>query len=184
LIESQRALDLNPLDPLLNMHLGWHYMMTRQYDQAIAQLRSVLETNASHYQTLRHIGWAYMYAGLHAEAITALETATKVMPGSAQAETALAAAYATAGRSSDARALLTQLEASSPSRYVSACDLAAVYAALHESEAALDWLEKAVEEQSPRIVELALDPVFDPLRGDPRFADLLRRVGLPPPVRP
>jgi len=179
LTESRRALELNPLDLSLKFHLGWHYMMTRRYDQAIAQLKSVLEMDPNLYQALRHIGWAYLYDSLHAEAITALETATKLEPDNAQAMSALAAAYAAGGRGSEARALLQQLEGWLPLRYVSACDLAAAYAALNKIDVAFDWLEKAYDERSPRMIELGLDPVFDPLRSDPRFADLLRRVGLP-----
>jgi TolB-like protein/Tfp pilus assembly protein PilF len=180
LTESQRALELNPLDLLLNVHLGWHYMMSRQYDKAIAQLKSVLEMDPNHYLALRHIGWAYMYNGRHADSIAALEAADKSEPDNSQAMAALATAYAAGGRGSDARALLGQLEGSLGQRYVSACDIAAVYAALNEADVALDWLEKAYEERSPRMVELGLDPVFDPLRSDPRFTDLLRRIGLPP----
>ncbi len=179
LTESRRALELNPLDRLLNVHLGWHYMMTRQDEQAIAQYKSVLEMDPNHYQALRHIGWAYMYKSLHAEAIVALEAANKLEAENSQAMSALGAAYAAGGRGSDARAILGQLEGSLPQRYVSACDIAAVYAALDEPDVALDWLEKAFEERSPRMVELGLDPVFDPLRSDPRFAELVRRMGLP-----
>jgi TolB-like protein/Tfp pilus assembly protein PilF len=184
LTESRRALELNPLDPLLNMHLGWHYMMARQYNEAVAQLRSVLDVDPEHYHTLRHIGWAYLYSSRHAEAIAAFEAARKVEPDepdNPQVTAALAAAHAAGGRGADARALLKQLEDSSRHRYVSACDIAAVYAALRELDTSLEWLEKALDERSPRMMELGLDPVFDPLRTDPRFVDLLRRVGLPQP---
>jgi TolB-like protein len=180
LAHSQRALELNPLDPLLNVHLGWHYMMVREYDQAITLLKSVLDVDPSHYQALRHIGWAYMYDSHNGESIAALEAATRLAPDSAQAMTALAAAHAAAGRDSDARALLQQLQGTLAQRYVSPCDIAAVHAALNEIDVALDWLEKAYEERSPRIVELGMDSVFDPLRSDPRFEGLLRRMNLRP----
>ncbi len=182
LTESRRALELDPLDLTLNVHLGWHYMLTRQYEQAITQLMSVLEMEPNRYQALRHIGWVYIYKSLHVEAIAALEAADKSEPDNAQAMTALAAAYAAGGRGSDARALLQQLEGWLPQRYVSACDIAAVYSALNEVEVALAWLEKAYEERSPRMIELGLDPVFDSLRSDPRFVDLVRRVGIPLPT--
>ena len=179
LTESRRALEPNPLDHLLMVHLGWHYMLTRQYDQAITQLKSVLELDPNFYQALRHIGWVYIYKSLHAEAIAALEAAGKSEPDNVQAMANLATAYAAGGRGSDARALLGQLDGSLGQGYVSACDIAGVYATLNEVDAALAWLEKAYEERSTRMVELGLDPVFDPLRSDARFADLLRRVGLP-----
>ena len=180
LTESRRALELNPLDPILKVHVGWHYLMIRQYDQSIAQLKAVLDVDPEDYQALRYIGWAYTFRSLNTEAFTALEAAARPAPDNAQAMSALAAAYAAGGRGSDAKAILAELEGSRPQRFVSACDIAAVYAALKEVEIALEWLEKAYEERSPRMVELGLDPVFDPLRSDPRFADLVRRVGLPP----
>ncbi len=180
LTEGRRALELNPLDPLFNVHLGWHYMMTRQFDQAITQLKSVLDMDPNHFQALLYLGQTYMYNSLHAEAIVKLEARTKLAPDNAQAMSALAAAYAAGGRGPDAKALLERLEGSLPQRYVSACDIAAVYAALGEIEVALDWLQKACEERAPRMVELGFDPAFDSLRSDPRFADLVRRVGLPP----
>jgi len=179
IIESRRALELNPLDPLLKVHMGWHYMMTRQYDRAITQLNSVLEADPNHFQALLHIGWTYTYRGLHAEAIAKLEARHRLSPDNAQALAALAAAYAAGGRAPEARAILEQLEGALPQRYVSACDIAAVYAALQESDVALQWLEKAFAERSPRMVELGVEPIFDPLRTDPRFVDLVRRVGLP-----
>jgi TolB-like protein/Flp pilus assembly protein TadD len=179
--ESRRALAVDPLELLFNVHLGWHYIMARQYDQASRQLRETLDLNRGLYPAHLHFGRCLQAQGLHADAVATLEEANRLAPESAQAKSFLAAACAAAGRSDDAQRILDQLEAASRKQYVSACDIAAVYAAWGKADDVFAWLEKALDERAARLVELALDPVFDSLRSDARFADVVRRVGLPPP---
>jgi len=87
--------------------------------------------------------------------------------------------HARAGKNAEARALLDELKTLSKGRYVSGCDLAAFYAGLGEKDQALAWLEKAHEQHDYTLISAKVLPLFDPLRSDPRFQDLLRRVGLP-----
>jgi hypothetical protein len=87
--------------------------------------------------------------------------------------------YARAGRSKDARAVVADLTTRSTREYVSPYALALVYAGLGEHGRAFEWLERAGEERSPRLVFLSVEPEFDELRGDPRFAAFRRKFGLP-----
>ena len=91
----------------------------------------------------------------------------------------LARCYASAGRSEEAQEILHDILTSAKGDYVPSFDVAAVYAALGEKERAFEWLDRAYEERAARMVYLGTDPRYDPLRSDPRFADLLRRMGLP-----
>ena len=87
--------------------------------------------------------------------------------------------YARAGRATDAHKVITELTNRSAREYVSPYALALVYAGLGENSRALEWLERAGEERSPRLVFLSVEPAFDGLRGDPRFAALPPEIGLP-----
>jgi predicted nucleic acid-binding protein len=89
-------------------------------------------------------------------------------------------AHARLGERSEALRLLEQLEAASKERYTPAVSFAAVYAGLGEKDQAFAWLEKAYGERTSRLGYLKVEPLWDPLRSDPRFADLVRRIGLPP----
>ena len=87
--------------------------------------------------------------------------------------------YALAGKHDEARKLLGQLEELSKRKYVPPFFIASIYIGLGEKDRAFEWLEKAYQERSTHLVNLKVQPVFDPIRTDPRFADLLRRVGIP-----
>jgi tetratricopeptide (TPR) repeat protein len=91
----------------------------------------------------------------------------------------LARAYALSGRAAEARHLLSKLEELSKQRYVSPADIGVLHGDLGEKDEAFQWLEKAYEERSNFLINLKVDPVFDSLRSDPRFAALLARMGLP-----
>ncbi len=93
---------------------------------------------------------------------------------------ALAHAFAVTGNVVEARKILADLIERSRRSYVSPTNIAVVYAGLGENDEAMEWLEKAVAEHNAGLLTLKVHPVFDPLRSDPRYQDLLCRIGLPP----
>ncbi len=180
LIESRRCLELEPLNLLLNVHLGWHYLYARQYDQAVNQLKKTLEMDANFAQTHRWLGLALEQQTRSAEAIDELQKAIALFGGNTLTEAELAHAHAVSGKRDEAQKELARLKETAQYKYVPAYQIAGIYAGLGEKDQAFAWLEKAYDERSDLLVNLKREQEFDGLRSDPRFADLLRRVGLPP----
>jgi TolB-like protein/DNA-binding winged helix-turn-helix (wHTH) protein/tetratricopeptide (TPR) repeat protein len=179
LAESKRALELEPLQLVVGIHLGWHYLYARQYDQAIEQFRKTLELDPAFPQTQRVAAWAYLQKGMHPEAIAALRAALNAIDRKPEIEGELGHALAVAGRRAEALAMLEGLRHLSATRYVSPYSLALIYAGLGDRDQALAWLDKAYAERSDYMPYLRLEPMLDGLRSDPRFAALVGRVGLP-----
>jgi TolB-like protein/DNA-binding winged helix-turn-helix (wHTH) protein len=179
LAESKRALELEPLHLVIGDHLGWHYLYARQYDQAIEQFRKTLELDPAFPQAQRYAAWAYLQKGMHQEAITSLQAALGLLGRNSEVEGELGHALGVAGRRAEALAVLEGLRQLSSTRYVSPYSVALVHAGLGDRDQALAWLEKAYVERSDYMVYLNREPMLDGLRSDPRFAALVRRVGLP-----
>jgi TolB-like protein/DNA-binding winged helix-turn-helix (wHTH) protein/Tfp pilus assembly protein PilF len=179
--ESRRALELEPLNLVVNVHLGWHYFYSRQYDLAIEQYRRTLELEPAFPQAQRYAAWAFLEKGRHEDAIAALRAASNALGRDPEVEAELGHALAVAGRRAEAKAVLDDLGRPSPEGYVSPYSLALVHAGLGDRDQALAWLDKAYADRSDYMVYLGLEPMLDPLRSDPRFAALVRRVGLPTP---
>jgi len=180
LIESRRCLELEPLNLLLNVHLGWHYLYTRQYDQAVKQLQKTLEMDANFAQTHRWLGLALEQQTRSAEAIAELQKANALFGGNTLTEAELAHAHAVSGKRDEAQKELARLKETAQHKYVPAYQIAAIYAGLGEKDQAFAWLDKAYDERSDLLVNLKREQKFDDLRSDPRFAELLRHVGLAP----
>jgi TolB-like protein/DNA-binding winged helix-turn-helix (wHTH) protein len=177
LAESKRALELEPLELLVGIHLGWHYYYARQYDQAIEQFRKTLELDPAFPQARRYAAWAYSQKGMHPEAIAALRAALDSREQAPEIQGELGYALAVAGRRAEALAMLEGLRSLSATRYVSAYSVALVHAGLGDRDQALAWLDKAYTERSDYMPYLGLEPMLDSLRSDPRFAALVGRVG-------
>jgi adenylate cyclase len=181
LIQSKRALELSPFDILFNIHLGWHYLYARQYDQALEQIEKTVEMDKNFAQTYPWLGLILEQKGRYAEAIAAFQNAIKLFPGgSSIAEAELAHTYAVSGNREEAQKIIAELQKLAKTKYVSSFQIAAIYAGLGEKDQAFAWLEKAQEERSDGLVNLQAEQRFDSLRSDPRFKDLVRRVGLIP----
>jgi Tfp pilus assembly protein PilF len=151
--------------------LGWHYLVARQYDLAIAQLKNTLEMDPNFSLAHSLLGQAYQHKGLYEEAKLEFQKAARVR------WTALA--YALTGQKAEAEKALRALKEQSKQRYIASTDIALTYAALGEREQGFIWLEKAYEERGSDLIYLKVDPWFDPLRDEPRFQALLRRMNFP-----
>jgi tetratricopeptide (TPR) repeat protein len=181
LIQSKRALELSPYDILFNIHLGWHYLNARQYDQALDQIEKTVEMDKNFAQTYPWLGLILEQKGRYPEAIAAFQKAIELFPGgSSIAEAELAHTYAVSGNRAEAQKIIAELQELAKSKYVSSFQIAAIYAGLGEKDRAFAWLEKAYEERADGLVNLKAEQRFDSLRSDPRFKDLARRVGLAP----
>jgi serine/threonine protein kinase/Tfp pilus assembly protein PilF len=180
--EVRRAHDLDPLSPFATATVGWVYMLARRYDEALGWYNKSLELEPNVGALTRaDIAWTYALKGAHAEAIAEYEKLPhRPNPAENQAVAGgLGFLLAVSGRRGEAMDIIAQFKKLSESRYIDGCMVATIYAALGDKEHAFDWLNKALEERSPSTAFLKVDPFFDSLHSDPRFADLLRRIGLP-----
>jgi tetratricopeptide (TPR) repeat protein len=164
---------------MLNIHLGEHQHLARQYDLAIEQHRRALELSPNHPNARPLLALVYEAKGMYAQAIAELEAAEPFWAGTSRVRGPLGRVYGLAGRRVEALKVLQELirERAGP-KYIAADDIAAVYIGLGETDRAFEWLQHACEERATALVNLKVEPAFDGLRGDRRFADLLRCVGL------
>jgi eukaryotic-like serine/threonine-protein kinase len=180
LTEGQRALELDPLSAAKTRDFGFGLFLARQYDKALEQERKVLELDPDSIQARRDIGYIYMQQSKTSEAIAELEKALTKSPNNATTLSILGLAYARAGRRTDAQKILDDLSERSKHGYVPAESMARIYVGLGEKDKALQWLEKDLDDRYITNVNPKTNPLYDPLRSDPRFADLLRRMNLRP----
>jgi TolB-like protein/Tfp pilus assembly protein PilF/predicted Ser/Thr protein kinase len=178
--ERKRALELDPLSLSLNVDLTAALSDTRNYNQAIEQGRQTVTLDPNFWIAHYRLGLAYVANKSYESGITELEKAENLSGGNYGALASLAHAYAVSGNKRKARGILAQLESLSTRSYVSPLNVATIYAGLGETDHAIQWLGNAYEDRSPLLTYLKIDPDFDPLRSDPRFQDLLRRMNLQP----
>lgn len=172
--EMKSTLDLDPISPLFNSGLGEALYDARRFDAAIEQARKTLDVDPSFSRSRVDLGLAYAAKGMYQEAEAELEKLPE------RRRFALAYVYARAGKRTQALRLLDELKASSDQGLYSS-SVALIYLGLGEKDQAFVWLEKAYEERSIYLAgTLKLNPLWDPLRSDPRYANLVRRIGLPP----
>ena len=179
LIMSKRGLELDPLDLEMNAHLAWHHYFARQYDQAIEQCLQTMAMDPNFHETHWFLGWAYAQTGQYAKAVDASQKAIALSGGSPEMSAELGYVYAVWGKNDEARKILDELKELSERKYVSPYGLALICAGLGEKDQALEWLEKGYQKRAGFLIYLGRQPQFDALRSDPRFVDLLRRLGLP-----
>jgi DNA-binding SARP family transcriptional activator/TolB-like protein len=172
----RRAMELDPLSLIANGALGWVYYHAGEYERAIDQCNRTLELDPEFRLAWFWSALAHAQLGRTDEAITLLERAQALSPEDALTEAALAHVLASAGQTDEARTMLQRL-LSVPDRYVPSYEIAKIFVALGDQEAALDWLERALEQRSHSMAFLRVDPQLAPLQAHPRFRDLLRNVG-------
>ena len=174
---SRRARELDPLD-VTGLSNGWILFHARRYDEAIRELRSVLAVRPDYAAAHWFLGSALIANGRSDEAITVLDKAVSLTGGSPAVIGTLVRAYAHAGRRTEALRLVDELKRRQQTSYVPAAAFVDAYLGLGDNEQAFVWLDHAYQEQSAILLYIKVHPFFDPLRSDPRFADLLHRVGL------
>ncbi len=174
---AQRGRELDPL-AVSGTRIAWILFQSRRYDETIHELHSVLAVQPDHASALWYLGFVLIAKNQPADAIPVLEKAASVSNRSPGVIGVLIRAYAHAGRRGDALRLLAELKRRRKAGYVPAGAFVNAYLGLGDNDQAFAWLEEAYKEQSNILQFLKVHPYFDPIRADPRFADLLRRVGL------
>jgi tetratricopeptide (TPR) repeat protein len=179
LVEVRRALELDPLSIIINRVLGNVYYNARRYDPAVDQFRKTIEMDPGFATAHAGLGDAYVMKGMYGEAIGEFAKAEELGLGGGSKETAAALldAYAKGGWKGYLQHEVARI--SDPSSHAPSYFLARMYTALGEKDKAFAALEKDYEKRNWTMTDLKVDPALDSLRSDPRFADLLRRVGLP-----
>lgn len=175
---AQRAVELEPLSLVGTYAVGLTHYCARRFDRAREYAQRVLEVEPDYPLGLRLMGSSLVAEGRYAEAIDPYERLAKAAPDNSLYGGWLAHVYGRAGRVSEARAILTRIASGPNARRVAAANIAIGYIGLGDNASALSWLEIAYNEHSQALTYLKIDPVYDPLRGDPRFTNLLQQVGL------
>jgi len=191
LAEAHRALGLDPYSPFVNNGLARQYYLSRQYDKAAAQCLIGLQINPSYFPARIQLALAYEQTGKLQQAIVELEQVAGQMAGSGVPANAgqppidvpvvhalLGHAYAVSGRKADALKELSKLQSATKRRYIPPSYFAIIWMGLGDNKQALTWLDQGYEDRSEHMLYLGLEPLIDPIRSDPRFTMLLKKVGL------
>ena len=176
--ELERAETLDPLSVPILTDNGFVLTQSRQAAQGVRKIQEAIELDPESAFSFQVLGFALRSGGRLQESIAASEKAHSIAPVNQLALGLLGSAYATAGRRADALLVLKELDGLSLHAYVSSYSRVLVYTALGDKEQAFRWLDRAVEERSPRIAYLRFNLTFDPLRSDPRFDALRKRTGI------
>jgi len=175
--EVSAAQELDPLSALNNTTAGWTLYCARQYERAGQQCQKALELAPNFDAAHACLGYAYMGEGSYKKAVQEFQKALELSGGDTVRAVWLGRAYALDGDRNSSRSVLAQLQERSKRSYVPPYFIATLYVALGEKEDAFLWLERAYKERDLYLAWIKFDPAVDPLRSDPRFLDLLHRMG-------
>jgi TolB-like protein/Flp pilus assembly protein TadD len=177
--EAKRALELDPLSLPINNALAGRLLAAGHYDEAFRQVQQTLQLDAHFAPAHQTLGWAYLYNGNHPDAIQEFQKALQLSgTDDTDLELDLGFAYAVSGKRNEAKTILAKLTKLHEQGRVPAAAVAILRGALGEPDEAFAWLEKAYQERDPQLTYLKTGRRFVPLRKDPRYEPLIRRVGL------
>jgi eukaryotic-like serine/threonine-protein kinase len=178
LAEIRKAQELDPLSSIISTDLGKELIYTRRYDEAVAQLKQTLEMDPDFALAHFWLWYAYTESGKYSEALAEVEK-LQVDPQPLFHLYAPAYTKAKSGNKKEASMLLSQLLQNPQHQYVDPAMIACIYIALGETDQGFAWLEKGYTSAKSGLTTLKVGPMWDPVRSDPRFIALARRVGLP-----
>src|SRR5437868_805720 len=176
---AQRGLQVDPLSVALSNDVGGAFYLARRYDEAIRQYQKSIELDPEDYGAHINLGEAYELKEMHEQAIKEFQKTIVIGGRTSSVLAMLGHAYARSGRQDEARKILAELNDMSKHAYVSPYDIAILYVGLGDKEHAFNELNQAYEDRAGWIINLNVEPIFDPLRSDPRFAELVRRMKFP-----
>ncbi len=179
MVHMERAERLNPASPFELQRVSGVHFVARRFDEAIGVARRATEMDPAYAHAYLRLGRAYTEKGMYEPAIAAFEAADRLSGGAATHKANLARAYALSGRREEARRILAELLERNRRSYVERTTLATIYSGLGEYDEALRWLEEAYQKRDGNMVLVKVNPDWDPLRADPRFQDLVRRMNWP-----
>jgi DNA-binding SARP family transcriptional activator/Flp pilus assembly protein TadD len=177
LVQVREAERLSPTVPLMARHVAYVLYLARRYDEAIAQARHAVTLDSTFFLSHQSLALAYAASGMHDEAVRSMETAVNLAPDFGSQRLLLGYVYARADRTADGSGLLGAVQRDSQSVYVPPSAVAIVHLGLNDRERALQWLDRAISGRDGSLVQTDALPLFDPLRGDPRFEQMLYRIG-------
>lgn len=183
--EIEEAHKLDPLSPIISSNTGLYSYYEHNYDDAIAKYKVTLQSDPDFWVARHYLALAYVQKGMHDDAIKELRSLIKAPPSGpvpdeviateTEASASLGFAYAMAGKKAEAQEILNKLQALAQRRYVSGLYFAIVYAGLKDNDHAIEYLNKAYEDRHPGLVLIRIEPMFDSLRSDERFKQLVKR---------
>ena len=165
---------------ITNTHQSFILYFAKQYDEAIERCKKAIELDPNFFAARRYAGLAYAQKGMYDEAIAEFQKAVNLSGGSPLMKAELANVYGAAGKRAEAERILEDLKLQGKQRPGSGYLFALVYVGLGDTDKTFESLEQAYEERAEFLVYLNVDPRMQSLRSDPRFADLIRRIGLNP----
>jgi adenylate cyclase len=178
LAEIDRAQELDPLTLPLKENAGWIYVWAHQYDRAVTKFQSMVKMAPDDPDSHADLGSAYIRKGMYREGLSEIQKSVELMKNRPRNTAILAWAYASSGKKDEAFKIIEQLKTGKDDSRVP-LEIALIYASLGENDQAFKWLQTASDKHSFGMAYVKCDGRFDSLRSDPRFQDLLRRMGLP-----
>jgi serine/threonine-protein kinase len=179
LVEGHTAVELDPGSVSARRTLGIAYYYARRYDQARYHLERAIAMNPNAEESYRLLGLTLALEGQTDEALRVLRDTVAMPDAGTYSHATLGYVLARAGQGAEARSILADLEARAAREYVSPVALATILIGLGEHDRALDWMEKAMDDRRGWVAYLNVNPVVDPMRGNPRFETLVKRMQLP-----
>ena len=183
--EIEEAHNLDPLSPIISSNTGLYSYYEHNYDEAISKYKLTLQSDPDFWVARHYLALAYVQKGMYDDAIKELRSLIKapvsgpmpdeVIASDTEASASLGFAYAMAGKKAEAQNILNKLQALSQKRYVSGLYFAIIYAGLKDNDHALQYLNKAFQDRHPGLVLIRIEPMFDSLRSDERFKQLVKR---------